>query len=337
MEEKLVSLANKLPQKYFHGKNNVKVAGDYISNSKNSSYVFDVQELEECKFINIGNKIKDCYDAWAIVDNVERNYENISHNSSNSCFTYSFWSGHHGFYADTCEGCSNVFGCIGLRNKQYCILNKQYTKEEYEALVPKIIAHMNAMPYADAKGRIYRYGEFFPSELSPFAYNETIAQEYFPLSKAEAEANGYRFRDSEERNYQISISSAQLPDHIKEVKEDITKEVIECAHKGECNHQCTTAFKVIPEELAFYRRMNLPLPRLCPNCRHYERLSQRNPLKLWHRTCQCTGKGSESGTYQNTATHHHGEEKCSNEFETSYAPDRKEVVYCEQCYQAEVV
>ena len=26
------------------------------------------------------------------------------------------------------------------------------------------------------------WGEFFPSSLSPFGYNETVAQEYFPLT-----------------------------------------------------------------------------------------------------------------------------------------------------------
>ncbi len=29
-------------------------------------------------------------------------------------------------------------------------------------------------------------------------------------------------------------------------------------------------------------------------------------------------------------------EGCQNEFETSYAPDRPEIVYCERCYQQEV-
>jgi hypothetical protein len=29
-----------------------------------------------------------------------------------------------------------------LKNKSYCILNKQYTKEEYEKLVSKIIEKM---------------------------------------------------------------------------------------------------------------------------------------------------------------------------------------------------
>jgi hypothetical protein len=75
--------------------------------------------------------------------------------------------------------------CSGLRNEEYMFLNKKYSKEEYEELVPKIIKHMNDMPYIDSKGRVYKYGEFFPSELSPFAYNETIAQEYFSKTKNE--------------------------------------------------------------------------------------------------------------------------------------------------------
>ncbi|KKQ86951.1 MAG: hypothetical protein UT09_C0023G0016, partial [Parcubacteria group bacterium GW2011_GWF2_38_8] len=32
---------------------------------------------------------------------------------------------------------------------------------------------------------------------------------------------------------------------------------IECEHQGKCNEQCTEAFKIIPDELAFYKRMNL--------------------------------------------------------------------------------
>ncbi len=47
------------------------------------------------------------------------------------------------FYCKLLTGCQNCFGCISLRNASYCILNKQYTKEEYEALVPQIIEHMS--------------------------------------------------------------------------------------------------------------------------------------------------------------------------------------------------
>jgi len=186
-------------------------------------------------------------------------------------------------------------------------------KEEYEKIIPKIIQHMKDMPYLDIKGREYKYGEFFPSELSPFAYNETIAGEYFPLTKDQARGQGYRWKDEEERNYKINIKTEDLLDIYDEA---IINKIIECKHKGDCNHQCTTAFKLIPEELQFYKSMNLPLPRLCPNCRHYARLAQRNPMKLWKRSCMKEG--------------------CDNEFETSYAPEREEIVYCEGCYQKEV-
>ncbi len=183
---------------------------------------------------------------------------------------------------------------------------------------------------------MYKYGEFFPVDLSHHAYNETIALDYFPLTKEQALTQGYRWKDPEERHYEVTVKAENLPDHIKDVDDSILKAIIGCAHEGKCNQQCTTAFKIIPQELQFYRKMNLPLPRLCPNCRHYERLKQRNPLKIWHRKCQCAGEKSENGIYQNTTSHFHGTNHCPNEFETSYAPERPEIVYCESCYNAEV-
>ena len=202
------------------------------------------------------------------------------------------------------------------------------------------------MPYRDKKGNIYKYGEFFPPELSPFAYNETIAQEYFPLTKKEALEQGYKWKEREERNYKIDIKNKDIPNNIKDVKEDIVGKVIECANNSDAQKSrspdqdasgCTEAFKVIPDELKFYQRMNLPIPHLCPNCRHYNRLKQRNPLKLWHRKCQCAGIESDNKIYQNTINHPlHNENHCSNEFETPYSLERKEIVYCEECYNKEV-
>jgi hypothetical protein len=220
----------------------------------------------------------------------------------------------HTKYTYACQNSSHLFGCVGLRSKQYCILNKQYTKEDYEELVPKIIKHMGDMPYVDSKGREYKYGEFFPAELSPFAYNETIAQEYYPKTKSEVSAAGYRWKELDTKQYKITLKPTDLPDHIKDVQDDILNQVIGCEHAGNCNEQCMGAFKIIPSELQFYRAMNLALPRLCSNCRHYHRLSQRNPFKLWDRQCA----------------------KCGKEIKTSYSPDREEIIYCESCYNSEV-
>lgn len=306
----------KFPVKYYHGKNNLNSTGDYLTHSKNCVSVFDGEDVENCKYLYIVNKVKDSYDSYAIVENVEGNLEVISNNSSFSKFCLSYWSGSYGTYSDTCENCTNCFACIGLRNKKYCVFNKQYTKEQYEELVPKIIQHMSDMSYIDSLGRTYEYGEFFPSELSPFCYNETIAQEYFPLTKEQAQAQGYKWKDKETRNYTIDIYNKDIPEDIKDIDNNIINKVIECKHKGNCNQQCTEVFKIIPEELLFYQRMNLPLPRLCSNCRHYERLAKRNPLKLWKRKCMKEG--------------------CTNEFETSYDPEGSSIIYCEKCYQNEV-
>ncbi|MCX6791410.1 MAG: hypothetical protein NTV62_04500, partial [Candidatus Gribaldobacteria bacterium] len=152
---------------------------------------------------------------------------------------------------------------------------------------------------------------------------------------------GYSWREPEERNYQITLKTDQTPDNIKDVNDSILNEVIECANAPSSAKasawqvsQCTEAFRIIPQELQFYKKMNLPLPRLCPNCRHYQRLKQRNPLKLWKRQCMCNVLGQTS--YNNTCEHNHGNNPCPNTFETSYAPERPEIVYCEECYLKEV-
>jgi len=328
----------KYPRKFANVINIQNTTGDYILDAKNCHYVFDCADgkNEDSKFgFWVGAGMRDMYDGVACGVRGELLYENVSaaHAVARTYFSVQIRGSQDIYYSIDCHDSSNLFACVGLRNKHYCILNHQYTKEQYEELVPKIIEHMNTMPYVDQEGRIYRYGEFFPPELSPFCYNETIAQEYFPLNKEEALKQGYKWKDAEVRKYNIDIKIEDIPDDIKDVKEEIIGKVIECAHsigsgqahKGECNEQCTEAFKIIPTELQFYQRMNLPLPHLCPNCRHYQRLKQRNPLNLWHRKCMC-----------DKTNHFHGNNKCEIEFETSYAPDRPEIIYCEKCYQQEV-
>ncbi|MCX6790675.1 MAG: hypothetical protein NTV62_00575 [Candidatus Gribaldobacteria bacterium] len=337
----------KFPRKFANIIRSVNASGDNIKNAKGCVFCFDVvgdPSAENCKFAFwAGETVKDCYDAGVGGGlKIERSYEltDTGLGCDSVLFTAVVYSSFDVRYSINCYSCSHLFGCIGLRNKQYCILNKQYTKEEYEALVPRIIQQMNDLPYIDKKGRMYKHGEFFPPELSPFAYNETIAQEYFPLTKEQALAQGYLWKDPEPRNYQITLKTDQIPDKIQDVTDSILNEIIGCEHQGKCNEQCTEAFRIIPQELQFYKKMNLPLPRLCPNCRHYQRLKQRNPIKLWKRQCQCQGsqgKGRPSQIYQNTCEHTHGKEPCSNTFETSYAPDRPEIVYCEECYLKEVV
>ncbi|ETB63773.1 TPA: hypothetical protein DIC38_02470 [Candidatus Nomurabacteria bacterium] len=307
------------PNKYAGIIKSVDCVGDAILNSKNIKNCFDIYGLvEDSKYLIHGFDAKDSYDMYGFGVGTSLMYEGVD--SGLKAFNNLFCVLNHGSidtnYTYMCYNSKNLFGCIGIRKGEYCILNKQYTKEEYEKLIPKIIDHMSDMPYIDNKGRVYKYGEFFPPELSPFAYNETIAQEYYPKSKNSISEEGYLYRKPIERNYNVTIKSEDLPDHIKDVKDEIINEIISCPNNGNELTQCTLAYRIMPEELSFLRRHNIALPRYCPNCRHYERLSQRNPFKLWHRKCMKEG--------------------CNNEFETPYAPERPEIIYCEKCYQNEI-
>ncbi|OGY85548.1 MAG: hypothetical protein A2233_03115 [Candidatus Kerfeldbacteria bacterium RIFOXYA2_FULL_38_24] len=334
------------PHKFMHGQANEEVSGDYLNHCKNTRASFLSKDLEDCAYSQLILFLlsKDSYDIT--VAGGELCYELEEGGGYNVRFAWLAIPKNLGTgqvdltdieYVMNCYGVSNIFGCVGLKKKQYCILNKQYTKDEYERLRKRIIQHMSEMPYIDSQGRAYRYGEFFPTELSPFAYNETLAQEFFPLTKEEALQQGYVWRDSEERIIAPTLFSHTLPDTIEQIDTNIATKLIECQHTGTCTHQCTKVFKIIVQELEFYKKFNLPLPRLCHNCRHYERIQKRNPLVLHQRACQCAGHATENAVYTNNTAHNHGTEHCSNTFTTTFSPDRKEIVYCEECYQKEVV
>ena len=164
---------------------------------------------------------------------------------------------------------------------------------------------MMEVPYVDSRKNEYRYGEYFPVEFSPWAYNETSAYEFFPISRKEVISKGFVWREPDSKEYEAATVS--IADNINEVTDNIIEDILKC-------DTCGKNYKIIKMELDFYRRMNLPIPRLCSLCRDRSRIKQLNPIKIFSRKCA----------------------KCSKEIETSYAPDRAEIVYCESCYQQEV-
>ncbi|MFZ2150260.1 MAG: hypothetical protein WAV15_03835 [Minisyncoccia bacterium] len=300
--------------------NSTNVSGDDISHADNSQSCFGVfEEIKNNKFLMNAFRIKDSYDGYGVGIG-ELIYEALDSglNAYRQLFAFINWECLNAEYSFNCHGCNNIFGCVGLRKKNYCIFNKQYSKEEFLKLREQIIEHMDKMPYIDKKKREYKYGEFFPTEISPFGYNETIAQDYFPLSKEEISNNGYNWIEREKPEYQATSLSKDLPNHIKYATEDILNLSIECEF-------CKRPYKIIQNEYIFLKRFGLPLPRACFECRHQERFKKVNPPELWHRSCMCNKEG-----------HIHELTKCEVEFETSYAPDRPEIVYCEKCYQQEV-
>jgi len=187
-KEQLEYLKLKQPRRYADIVKSENCRGNNIHNAKNCLDCFDVYEnAENLKDVflavrtvkdgmnsnHFGHKVELIYESWAVFDN------------SNKVLFSGFVQGSHNIqYSYGIFGSSNMFGCAAMRSKEYCILNKKYSKEEYNELVPKIIKHISDQPYKDKNDKIYKYGEHMPIEFSPYAYNETIAQEYYPLSKS---------------------------------------------------------------------------------------------------------------------------------------------------------
>ncbi len=326
--EKFYNFILKIPRKFAYNSKTFNSTGNNLIEVKMSKDCFYIiGPTENSRFIVINDRAKDCYDLNN-TGNPELCYESVTpDNSRGNKSTIFCWKCVEAEYSNNCHSCVNVFGSSGLKHVSHAIFNKKYSKEDYISLRTRIVKHMK---------NTGEWGEFFPNILSPFAYNETPAFEWFPLTKEEAIKKGYYWKENEKRNYIITKIANDIPDTIEKVDDTFLNEVFECAHQGMCNEKCTEAFRIIPRELQFYRRMNIPLPVICPNCRHSKRFQTKNPAHFWSRTCACAGTQSANGVYKNTTEHLHNKDKCNEKFQTSYSPDRPEIVYCEKCYQQEV-
>ncbi|MDD5623544.1 MAG: hypothetical protein PHI23_02450 [Candidatus Peribacteraceae bacterium] len=275
---------------------------DYFLHSQRCFHCFDGDTSQDLRYCcRMDERVKTAMDIDQASD-VELAYNGLSISGNGIWWCSASWSETNSnlLYCDLARSASHCFGCVGIKNKKYCILNQQYSREEYETLVPRIIEHMRKMG---------EWGQFFPAETSAFGYNESMASAYFPLSRAEVLRRGWHWRDVPEEQPQAEriIEAKDLPDRIDDVSDDILRSAIRCPATGRL-------FKVIKQELSYYRAHKIPLPRLHPDERHRRRIALRNPRKLWERSCAC----------------------CAKPIFTSYAPERPERVYCEECYLREV-
>ncbi|MBI2453576.1 hypothetical protein HYV58_00155 [Candidatus Peregrinibacteria bacterium] len=289
----LQELRKKRVYKYANIINSENSTGDFLLNCKNCTDCFDMNNSQDCKYVTVGVNTKDLVDCSNMYLKPELCYQVLGTIAVYNCiFSLYVFHSQNLMYSQFCYNSNNLFGCFGLKKNQYCIFNKQYTKEQYETLVPRIIEHME---------KTGEWGRFFPPALSPFGYNETVAHEYFPLNKEQAVSRGFHWKEDSPREY--AQSTAAAPDNIQDVKDDITKIALAC-------EICGKNYRIIPQELQRLKEIPMPLSRRCPDCRYKERMKLRNPRHLWERTCM----------------------KCSTPIMTTYAPERPERVLCEKCY-----
>jgi len=291
-----LEMRKKSIHRFVHNLNCENVTGDHLYNCRNCVETYDSFDAEDAFNCVSLSEVKDLQNVFSCgwPSGGELVYDSaVIRCSQNVAFCTYIWFSGNMRYSDSCNACDSCFGSIGLQHKKYCILNKQYTKEQYEELLPKIIEHMKSTG---------EWGKFYPPALSAFAYNETPAQDFFPLTEDQAIKMSWRWKSKDEKEYQPATVT-KIPDNIRDVDDDIMNEILACV-------DCGKNYKIIKQELKFYRDMNLPIPRHCPSCRHAIRFKLRNSLRLFKRKC----------------------DQCQKDIQSSYTPDREEKVYCEECY-----
>ena len=300
-EKKFWVLVKSLPMNASRNIAVENVSGVLLNNAKN---IFDVNFSENSENIRHSDGALGHKDSMDVLysGSSELLYEvsNVGSNSSMVKFSiYSKFSTDSEFLFN-CKNVSNCFMCFGLQNKSFCVLNIQYSPEEYFSLLDEIKTKMMQSG---------EYGDGLGLEFSPQAYNFSLGQISFLLTDAEIIKLGGYLAKIPESNAGDSklLSMEEIPQTIEEASDDIINFGIKCEKTGR-------PFRITASELKFLRNMKLPLPTIHPTFRMQSRLLLAPVAKQYSTQCA----------------------KCGKSIFSIFDPKENYILYCEKCYQREV-
>lgn len=305
---------------------------DFQTDNQNCVYCYDTNWSQDCRYVSVGVEIKSVMDWNNIYLNPEKCYNNVGimHvHDIHSC-VYVFDS-HSLIFCQECHNSNNLFGCVWLKNKQYCIFNKQYTKEEYEKLVPQIIKKMKSENERN----------FFDPKYSHYTYNDSLAMEYFPIKEVKKDGITKIINPKWEwtviildNNEEISNAILDLwweykmpikwknkekeiniPDWINIISSEDNKnlDTNTILNSAFLCKKSWRLFRILKQELEFYQNMWLPIPSVHPDTRYKNRLEQKPRRNLYKSNCK----------------------RCNTDIVTVYE-NKKYNVLCQECYDKEI-
>ncbi|MFN8392185.1 MAG: hypothetical protein U0136_17970 [Bdellovibrionota bacterium] len=250
-------------------------SGDYLTNCKNVRFSSIVGNIRDGKYLLHCDEAQDMWDcSLSGYAGSELYYETVSSGDggSRALFCSGSWASHEVMYCDTVMSCRSCFGCIGLKRAENTVLNRSYTRKEYEHIVRTLIGHMRETG---------EWGEFFPEALAPHAYNESHAQDFYPLEQSQALTIGYRWKPSPP--VVVAMNENLPPEGIAQFRDSFCDVTYSCRTTGR-------SFKIIRSELGVLRKLQIAPPVVCPEERRTARLSRRNKPEYYQRSCCVTGE-----------------------------------------------
>ncbi len=173
-------------------------------------------------------------------------------------------------YCSHCEESAHLLACVGLKGKEYCIFNKQYSASEYAVKYEQIKQHLQKKQL---------WGSFFKLDFSPFPYNSSLAGEKMPLSRVQAKLLGFAWDEEAERDVvpsEIIAESEMAPGErfgeVPEILLQLDKSAARCEM-----YICELTgkpFQFSVQEIAIYEHLEVALPARCFEQRHRERIMQ---------------------------------------------------------------
>jgi hypothetical protein len=302
IENLKIEFENILKNEAVHRENfNIKTTnstGNYLTNCDKCVNTFAWENSQNCRNSLRGLNTKDCIDqgfSWNLELSGNNGIVDGGYQIKHSACSV----GRYSEYLDLCKEVEYCFGCVGLRNKKYCILNKQYDKEKYEKLKEKIIADMENRE---------EYGKFFPYSFGTGSYNLTNGIIYFPsTTKEEVLKNGGYWSD-EDLSQTNGISSLELPDSILDTEPEISKQALICP-------ETKYRFNISQAEYEFHKRKNFVLPRLHFDLRIMRKMKTMSVIKTYPYKCFY----------------------CEKDIEAYYPPEwNYQKIACEECYKQNI-
>lgn len=179
-------------------------------------------------------------------------------------------------YAHYLFNCRHLYFCGNLKDSRYC--NNCFESE-----------HLFGCSYLTKKQKKF------------FILNEEVDEQTYRKKTAEIE------KDLIERGIYTFY------DLVYKDLSKLTKKIPDEQLSRKCQI-CGGDFEIIPMEVKYYKKHNIPFPIYCFNCRAEQRIKLRNEWKLYKRICDF----------------------CKKDIISTYTPDSKYKVYCFKCYWGEM-
>lgn len=242
--------------------------GNYLTNCDKCVNMFAWENSQDCRNGLRGLNTKDCIDqgfSW----NLELSGNNGMVDGGYQIKHSSCSIGRYSEYVDLCKEVEYCFGCVGLRNKKYCILNKQYDKESFDKLKTRIVDDM------EKRGE---YGKFMPYSFGTGPYNLSNGMVYFPTTTKEEVLRNGGYWSEEDLSSENGMSSMELPDSILDTRPEISSQALICP-------ESKYRFNISVAEYEFHKRKSFALPRLHFDSRILNKMKTMSIIKSYPYKC----------------------------------------------------